>query len=105
MEYRNTELQTAKKEINEKVVKVTTKPRFYCKMFEDNSAALEIARVPKMRPRTRHINVVYHHFRQEVANGKIQISFIGTRHQRADYLTKQPSVEDFVRHRKSTMGW
>ena len=31
-------------------------PRVYCKAFEDNSGALELARTPKMRPRTKHIN-------------------------------------------------
>jgi len=31
------------------------KPTVYCKLFEDNIEALEIAKVPKMRPRTKHI--------------------------------------------------
>ena len=34
-----------------------------CKAFEDNSGALQMAYLPKMRPRTRHQNVKYHHFR------------------------------------------
>ena len=37
-------------------------PEVHCKVFEDNSGAIEIAKVPKMRPRTKHINVQYHHF-------------------------------------------
>jgi hypothetical protein len=40
------------------------KPRIYCKAFEDNSGALEMAKTPKMRPRTKHINIKYHHFRE-----------------------------------------
>ena len=40
--------------------------RVYCKAFEDNAGALEMARTPKIRPRTRHINQVYHHFRNWV---------------------------------------
>ena len=39
-------------EINQKVVKVITTPMVYCRLFEDNSAALEIAKVPKVQPRT-----------------------------------------------------
>jgi hypothetical protein len=35
----------------------------HCKLFEDNSGALEFARVAKYRPRTRHINAAWHHFR------------------------------------------
>jgi len=37
-------------------------PVVHCKAFEDNSGALELSLVPKMRPRTKHINNVYHHF-------------------------------------------
>jgi hypothetical protein len=45
---------------------VSTVPKVHCKAFEDNSGALELARLPKLRPRTKHINVVYHHFRDFV---------------------------------------
>ena len=34
-----------------------TEPHVYCKVFEDNSGALELARLPKLRPRTKHINI------------------------------------------------
>jgi hypothetical protein len=37
-------------------------PHVYRKVFEDNSEALELARLPKLQPRTKHINVCYHHF-------------------------------------------
>ena len=33
-----------------------------CKVFEDNSGAIEIARIKKYRPRTKHLNVKLHHF-------------------------------------------
>ena len=92
-------------EINERVTKVITTPTFHCKLFEDKSAALEIAKVPKMRPRTRHINCVYHHFRQEVSNGIIKILPIDTKFQQADVLTKAVDLVTFLRHRKSIMGW
>ncbi len=39
-----------------------TKSYMYCKVFEDNSGALELARLPKLRPRSKHINVCYHYF-------------------------------------------
>ena len=41
---------------------ISTEPIVYCKEFEDNSGALEITRLPKMRPCTKAINVIYHHF-------------------------------------------
>jgi Reverse transcriptase (RNA-dependent DNA polymerase) len=41
-------------------------PKVHCKLFEDNSGALEMARLPKMRPRTKHLCVKMHHFREYV---------------------------------------
>jgi hypothetical protein len=37
---------------------ICTEPHVYCKVFEDNSGALdlELARLPKLLPRTKHIN-------------------------------------------------
>ncbi len=49
-------------------------PRVHCKVFEDNAGAIEIANVPKMRPRTKHLNIKYHHFREEVRKGTIASS-------------------------------
>ncbi len=36
---------------------ICTKPYIYCKVFEDNSSALELARLRKLCPGTKHINV------------------------------------------------
>jgi hypothetical protein len=36
----------------------------YCTAFEDNAGAIELAKVPKMRPRTKHITPKYHHFQK-----------------------------------------
>jgi hypothetical protein len=50
----------------------------YCKVFEDNTGALEIARLSKLHPRTKHINVCYHHFHKHVQMGLIKIFPINT---------------------------
>jgi hypothetical protein len=63
---------------------ICTKPYIYCKDFEDNSGTLELARLPKLCPRTKHINVCYHHFCEHVRNGLIKIFPIGTKDQTAD---------------------
>jgi hypothetical protein len=42
------------REQNFKVICI--KPYVYCKVFEDNSGALELARLQKLCPRTKHIN-------------------------------------------------
>jgi histone deacetylase 1/2 len=43
----------------------------HCRIFEDNTGAIEIATVPKYRPRTKHINNRYHFFRSLVDNGEM----------------------------------
>ena len=83
----------------------STRPTIRCKLFEDNSGALTLAKAPAMRPRTKHINVKYHHFRSHVEDGTIDIRPVGTRDQVADFLTKQSEIELFLLHRKAVMGW
>lgn len=80
-------------------------PMVHCKVFEDNSGALQMAKEPKFRPRTKHINVKLHHFRSYVNSGQISIHKIDTHDQNADYLTKALPVDQFVKLRKKVMGW
>jgi hypothetical protein len=77
---------------------VCIEPYIYCKVFEDNAGALELARLPKLRPRTKHINVCYHHFPELVQKGLIKIFPIDTKNQIADALTKALAQNDFQRH-------
>jgi Reverse transcriptase (RNA-dependent DNA polymerase) len=76
-----------------------------CKAFEDNSGAFEMARSPKLRPRTKHLNIKYHHFREEVEKGTIQIYQVDTGDQIADIFTKPLGNELFKRFRFRIMGW
>ena len=66
----------------------SSKAKVKCKVFEDNTGALEIARVHKFRPRTKHLNNGLHHFRSYVDSGEISIHKIDTLEQEADFLTK-----------------
>jgi hypothetical protein len=85
--------------INEK------KPTVHCKVFEDNSGALEMARLPKMRPRSKHLCIRLHHFREHVRQGKISINKIPTRYQLGDIATKPQPEDLFVSQRESIMQW
>jgi hypothetical protein len=68
-------------------------PTVHCKVFEDNSGALDMVRLPKMRPRTKHICVRMHHFREYVRKGKVTIHKVPSRYQLADIATKpQPRL-------------
>jgi hypothetical protein len=49
--------------------------------------------------------IKYHHFREWVKSGLIDILAIDTEEQPADLLTKPLSVASFVKHRKRVMGW
>ena len=80
-------------------------PTVHCKVFEDNSGALEMARLPKMRPRTKHINVRYHHFREYVRRGEITINKIPTEYQLGDIETKPQPEDLYVSQRESLMQW
>jgi hypothetical protein len=94
------------KEMKQHKVNISkTKPIIHCKVFEDNSGALEMAKVHKYRPRTKHLNVKYHHFRDYVERGEISIHKIGTTEQLADYLTKPVSQEILEYLRQKVMGW
>ncbi len=83
---------------------ICTKPYVYCKVFEDNSGALELAQLPKLRPRTKHINVCYHHFQEHVRKGLIKIFPVDTKNQIADTLTKALAQNDFTHHQKFMCG-
>jgi hypothetical protein len=92
------------KEIRDKGFHVySTEPIVHCQAFEDNSGALEIAKLPKLRPRTKHINVTYHHFREHVRKGTIQIYPIGTNDQIADIFTKPLPQNLFLKHRNKLL--
>ena len=57
-----------------------------CKGFEDNAGAIEMANEDKFRPRTKHINVKYHHFRDYVEDGSIKIEYIASDANPADVI-------------------
>ena len=80
--------------------------KVHCKVFEDNSGALELARIAKYRPQTKHLNCRLHHFRSYVDDTKeISIHKIDTLEQPADLLTKPLSQDSVSKLRRMVMGW
>jgi len=69
------------------------------------NGALELAKCPRMRPRTKHIAIKYHHFRKQVMTGKIKIEGIDTSTQIADIFTKPLTRTKFETLRKLLLGW
>ena len=75
-------------------------------VFEDNAGALEIAnRDSQHRPRTKHISIKWHRFRDHIASGELTVHKIHTTVQWADFLTKPLTLVPFARIRKLVMGW
>ena len=82
---------------------VSNQPRVFCKAFEDNSGALELTRLLKMRPRTKHINIKYHHFREHVRLGLIKVFPISTNDQIADLFMKPLPQNTFLKLQKELL--
>jgi hypothetical protein len=79
--------------------------KVHCKVFEDNSGAIKIAKFRKYRPQTKHLNIRLFHFRGYVDRSEITIHKIKSEDQPADVLTKPLSDNPFIKHRKRINGW
>ena len=78
----------------------------HSQVFEDNNGALVLADIPKMTPRTKHIAVKYHWFRENIGEKfGIILKKIESENQKADILTKGLALEVFRRIRMLLMGW
>jgi hypothetical protein len=75
------------------------KPYVDCKVCKDNAGTFELARLPKLHPCTKHINVRYNHFCEHVCKGLIKIFPVETSNQLTDVLTKALAKNKFVCHR------
>jgi hypothetical protein len=75
-------------------------------VYEDNTGCLELVNKPdQFRPRTKHIGIKWHHFRDAVKNGSVVVKKIDTTLQLADPLTKPLPQPTFETLRKLLMGW
>jgi hypothetical protein len=77
----------------------------YSTVFEDNKGCVDLIAAPTMRPRTRHIAIKYHHFREHVRSGHIKIKWISTDDQLADIFTKPLPLQKFTTLRTKLLGW
>jgi len=74
-------------------------------VFEDNASAVQLATMPKMTPRSKHIALHYHFFREHIAKGEVNVQHVPTELQIADILTKGLGDTKFEKLRKLMMGW
>ena len=81
------------------------KPKVCVKVYEDNTACISIAESEKFTPRTKHITLKYHWFKEYARNGLFKIEHISTLDQLADMLTKPLDEVSFKRLRKAVCGY
>ena len=90
----------------EKTLNIESKrPSVKSKVFEDNNGAIQLSKAPKIRPHMKHIALKYHHFRENVRKGLIEINPIDTLEQVAYIFTKALPFSIFNYLRKNMMGW
>ena len=73
--------------------------------FEDSSIAIDIARLPKICPRTKYINVFFHPFRDYLRKGLIHIQQVSRNGECAEACTKPSPHNIFLKHRKIIFGF
>jgi hypothetical protein len=74
-------------------------------IWEDNQGCIHLANNPlQNRPRTEHISIKWHHFRDEIQKGNIKIAKIHTSLHIYDILTKPLVTTKFIGLCKFLMG-
>ena len=76
-----------------------------CIVFEENNGAIELAKMQKMRPQTKHSAIKHRHFRSFVAKGVIRMLKVHTVEQETDFLTKSLPDQLFNYLSKKVLGW
>lgn len=66
-------------------------------VYEDNRAAIDLAKNPGFHKRTKHIDVRYHFVQDHLTEGDIVISYLDTNNMVADGLTKSLGT---VKHKR-----
>ena len=92
------------KELKGTIPFTDTIPEVHCSIFEDNKGCIELVKTPRMRPRTKHIALKYHHFREHVRQKLISIHYIDTKFQVADMFTKPLATDQFNHLKQYLMG-
>ena len=93
------------KELQVVIPRVENSPIIHCSVFEDNMGCIDLVKTPRMRPRTKHIALKYHHFREYVKKKTVTVHHIDTKEQVADIFTKALPDSQFLYLRKLLTGF
>jgi hypothetical protein len=90
------------KEAKENGVKIDVEyANFHCKIFEDNAGAIELAKTPKMHPRTKHLNIISSLLTACTIRSSLPY-YDPTNQQIADIFVK-PLAEDSLQHHRNKL--
>lgn len=73
-------------------------------IYEDNSSAISLASCSNIPKKSRHILLRYHFIKYAVESGQVEVHFIDTKRQRADFFTKVLSTPDFIKGRSDVLN-
>lgn len=63
------------------------------KIYVDNQSTIKLAENGNYSQRTKHIDIQFHHIKEQIENGTINIEYIPTEENCADALTKPMTIE------------
>ena len=66
----------------------------------DNQAAISLCKNPVHHERSKHIDTRFHHIRECIEYGMIEVQHVNTNDQLADILTKSLGRQKFIEMRK-----
>ena len=92
-------------ELKEMIPFYNPTPEVRCKLFEDNRSCIIVAESARLTPRTKHIAIKYHHFREYVKSGEVKIFPVSTHEQLADIFTKPLDEGQFKYLRSKFLRW
>lgn len=75
------------------------------KVFCDNQSTIKLAASDAFRPRTKHIDIRYHHLRDKIEKGLFEVEYLPTERMAADSLTKAVTIEKFEMCRNAMGIW
>jgi hypothetical protein len=75
------------------------------KVFEDNQSCLINANSDHTKARTKHIAIKYHHFKDHIRRGTVEVIRVESAENHADIFTKPLKWVKFAYLRKLILGW
>ena len=74
-------------------------------IYEDNASCIVVATTDQMRPRTKHIGVKWHFFKDHISNGDARVVKVDSKENWADIFTKPLTQAKFEYICHLMMGW